>query len=141
MAKLTAKQEKFCQEFMKTGNQSEAYRTSYDVGEGAKNEGIWVNACKVMANAKVSLRVFELQELAQERTLVTVESLTKELEEARQIAKKIDQPSAMNGSSMGKAKLHGLDTQKIDMNLSGSVQVEELEKGKERNAKRVKPKD
>lgn len=105
----------FCQEFIKCGNQSEAYRTAYDVGETAKSEGIWVNACKVMANAKVSLRVFELQELAQERTLVTVESLSKELDEARAMAIKTKQPSAMTGASMGKAKLHGLDVQKIDL--------------------------
>jgi len=67
-----------------------------------------------MANPKVSLRVFELQEMAQERTLVTVQSLTTELDEAKELAIKTNQPSAMTGAIMGKAKLHGLDVNKHD---------------------------
>lgn len=119
--KLTDKQEAFCLAYLECNNQSEAYRQAYDVGENTKAAGIHVDACKLMGSPNVALRVFELQQIAQERTLVTVESLTKELEEAREMAIKTNQPAAMTGASMGKAKLHGLDVQKID--LTGSMSV------------------
>lgn len=121
--KLTAKQEKFCQEYIKCGNQSEAYRLSYEVGEKTKDKTVWEAACRVMADSKVSARVFDLQQLAQERTLVTVKSLTEELDEARELAKDIKQPAAMTGASMGKAKLHGLDIQKLDVNGNLTVNI------------------
>jgi phage terminase small subunit len=115
MSKLTAKQEMFCQEFIKCGNASEAYRNSCEVKKDTKPESIWVAACRLMANAKVSSRVYELQQEAVERTLVTVESLTLELEESHKMAKQEKQAAAMTGATMGKAKLHGLDVQKIDL--------------------------
>lgn len=139
--KLTAKQEKFCQEYIKCGNQSEAYRLSYDVGEDTKPKCVWEEACKLMASPKVSQRVFDLQEMAQERTLTTVDSLTKELNEAKALAVKTNQPSAMTGAIMGKAKLHGLDIQKIDMNLNGALTMDRLSDGRKRAAERNKPED
>ena len=122
--KLTAKQEKFCQEYIKCGNQSEAYRQAYDVSKNTKDESVWVNACKLMADAKVSQRVYELQEKALERTLVTVESLTIELEEARAMAQDTGQPAAMTSASMGKAKIHGFDVQKHQVEASFSVSID-----------------
>ena len=139
--KLTAKQEKFCQEYIKCGNQSEAYRAAYEVSKTTKPETVWCNSCQLMADTKVSQRVFELQQLAQERTLVTVESLTEELNDSHAMAKKEKQASAMTGATMGKAKLHGLDVHKIDMTLSGNISVDNLEKGRKRALKREKPED
>lgn len=142
MAKLTAKQEKFCQEYIRCSNQSEAYRTVYNVKKDRKPEYVWTDACVLMANPKVAQRVFELQQLAQERTLVTVESLTNELNENRDFAKQQKQPAAMTSATMGKAKIHGLDAQKIDMTIKASVeQVDNLEKGRERALKREKPEE
>ena len=126
--KLTDKQEAFCLAYLECNNQSEAYRQAYNVGENTKPESIWVNSCKLMADTKVSQRVFELQQIAQERTLVTVESLTKELEEAREKATEWGQAAAMTGASMGKAKLHGLDVQKIDLKGSMSVVIDQANK-------------
>ena len=113
--KLTPKQEAFALKYVECGNASEAYRTCYDVGENTKPEGIWVDACKTLAKPNVSLRVFQLQEAAAERTLVTVESLTIEYEEARKIGKDEKQSAAMSTATTGKAKLHGLliDRQEI----------------------------
>ena len=121
--KLTAKQEKFCQEYIKCGNQSEAYRLSYNVGKNTQPACIWTEACLLMADPKVSQRVFELQELAQERTLTTVDSLTEELNEAKELAKETKQSSAMTSAIMGKAKLHGLDIQKLDVNGNLTVNI------------------
>ncbi len=119
--KLTGKQEAFCLKYVECGNQSEAYRHAYDVGENTKPETVWRKAVEVMANGKVSARVFALQELAQERTLVTIESITIELEEARAMAVKTDQSSAMTAASMGKAKVNGLLVDKVDANIAGKI--------------------
>jgi phage terminase small subunit len=106
---LTQKQEAFALAFVETGNASEAYRRAYDVGAETKPEGVWVNASKLLADTKVSLRVYELRELAREMALVSVGSLTQELESARAHAMADPKGAAAAVSAiMGKAKLHKL---------------------------------
>lgn len=113
--KLTPKQEQFARKYVECGNASEAYRYAYNVGEKTLPKTVWEESCKVLAGPKVSARVFELQEAAKERTLVTVESLTKELNESRALAVEQDNPSEMTKATMAKAKLHGLDVHKVDL--------------------------
>ena len=108
MASLTTKQEAFCLAYVETGNASEAYRSAYDVGENTKPETVWKRASELMADGAVAGRVAELKAQAAERALVTVASLTTELDEARALAKAVANPAAMTGATMGKAKLHGL---------------------------------
>lgn len=115
MSELTIKQENFCQKYIELGNASEAYRQSYDVSPDCAKETIWVNSCKLLSDANVSQRVKELQQLAQEVHLVTVGTITAELEEARGIAKQEKQPAPMISASMGKAKLHGLAADKHEI--------------------------
>ena len=112
--KLTPKQEAFALAYVETGNASEAYRRSYDVREDSKPEGIWVRASELLSNSKVAVRIAELQMKAQERTLVTIESITRELEVARYLAETEKQSSAMTAAIMGKAKVNGLLVDKID---------------------------
>jgi phage terminase small subunit len=112
---MTPKQEAFALAYVETGNASEAYRRAYDVGEDTSNQVIWNEASKVLANHYVSVRVMELQEAAQERCIVTIESLTKELDEDRTLAREEKQPSAAITAVMGKAKLHGLVTDKKEL--------------------------
>ncbi len=114
MVKLTPQREAFALKYAECNNQSEAYRHAFNVKPDTKPSSIWVNACKLMADAKVAQRVFELQEAAQERTLVTIESITEELEEARQMGLHTEQGSAMTAASMGKAKVNGLLVDKVD---------------------------
>ncbi|HDT5074127.1 TPA: terminase small subunit [Enterobacter asburiae] len=116
MAGLTIKQEAFCQAYIETGNASEAYRTAY-AADKMKAEAIHVNASKLLDNAKVALRVKELQGEIKQRHNVTVDSLLKELEEARQAALGAETPqsSAAVAATMGKAKLTGLDKQIVEM--------------------------
>jgi phage terminase small subunit len=118
--KLTPKQEKFSLVYVETGNASEAYRQAYDVGPDTKPETIWREASAALANGNVAVRVMELHATAAERTLVTVESLTKELEVSRLLAQSEKQPAAMTSATMGKAKLHGLgvDNSKVELGIS-----------------------
>lgn len=115
MASLTIKQEAFCQAYIETGNASEAYRTAY-AADKMKPEAVHVNASKLLDNAKVALRVKELQGEIKQRHNVTVDSLLAELEEARQKALSAETPqsSAAVAATMGKAKLVGLDKQIVD---------------------------
>lgn len=115
---LTPKQEAFCLAYMETGNASEAYRQAYDAG-GMTPVSINRKAKELIDNGKIAARLSTLRERAVERTLVTVESIAAELDEARALAlsAEVSQPSAAISASMGKAKLYGLI---IDKKLLGS---------------------
>lgn len=123
---LTAKQEKFCQKYMETGNASEAYRQSYNCVKST-DKSIHELSSTLLKNINVSSRVKELKENTQKRHEITVDDLIKELEEARQIAIGKDGeksiPSAMVSATMGKAKLLGLDITKIETNQPIVVQI------------------
>ena len=106
---LTPKQEKFCQVYIETGNASEAYRQAYDVTK-AKEATINRNAKAQLDHIKISARIESLRELHQKRHEVTVDSLTIEYEEARELAKGVEAPAAMVSATTGKAKLHGLSS-------------------------------
>ena len=105
--KLTEKQEAFARYVAEGDTYSGAYRKAYDA-ENMLQKSIHEKASELMANVKVRSRVMELQELAQERTLVTVESLTREYEEARLKALEDGQAAASVSATTGKAKLHGM---------------------------------
>lgn len=116
---LTPKQEAFARAYVETGNASEAYRRAYNVGENTKAETVWRKASELLSDGKVTARVSELQSQAVERTMVTVESLTEKLEEARKHALKDEKgASAAVSAIMGMAKLHGLLIEKQDLTSS-----------------------
>ena len=124
MTDLTPKQQAFALAYVETGNASEAYRRAYDA-ENSSPETIKVEASRLLDNPNVALTVVGLQEEARERTLVTLESLTRELDEDRSLARKLEMPSAAVSAVMGKAKLHGLITDKTknDTTLSGDEKM------------------
>lgn len=111
---LTPKQEKFAQLYVELGSAAEAYRQSYNTK--AKPEAVQVRASELLAHSKVSVRVSEIRQQLAESNKVTLDSLLKELEEARQAALCAETPqsSAAVAATMGKAKLVGMDKQIID---------------------------
>lgn len=111
---LTPKQEKFCLSYIETGNASEAYRLAYNAGK-MKAGSIHRKAKELLDNGKITARINELRAAHRERHNVTVDSITTELEEARQQAIKAGSPSAAVAASMGKAKLHGLLVEKTEI--------------------------
>jgi phage terminase small subunit len=111
-SKLTPKQEAFALAYVETGNASEAYRRSYDVKNTA-TKTIWEASSRLLADSKVSARVEELQARAVKRHDVTVDSLTRELDEDRELARSLAMPSAAISAVMGKAKLHGLASDRM----------------------------
>ena len=120
MMTLTPKQEAFCLAYIETGNASEAYRRAYSAGKMSEN-AVHVAASRLLDNPKITLRVAELQASHQERHDVTVDSLTGELEDARDLATVNKQPAAVVSAVMGKAKLHGLIKDRVEH--SGSIDL------------------
>ena len=59
--KLTPKQNKFAEEYVNTGNASEAYRRAYDVAKTTSNEVIAVEGSRLLTEPNISLRVKELK--------------------------------------------------------------------------------
>ena len=128
MAKLTQKQESACQAYIECdGNQSAAYRQAYDA-ENMSPETIWKEASILFNLPHVTVRVLELQALHAERHNVTVDTITKELDENRKVAKYNDQSAAMTAATMGKAKIHGLVTDKKELagKDGGPLQIAEI---------------
>ena len=66
------------------------------------------NAARLNGNERVSARIMELLEDGAQKTVTTVASIITELEEAREVAKTVEQPASMVAASMGKAKVAGL---------------------------------
>jgi phage terminase small subunit len=69
--KLTPKQRKFAEEYINTGNASEAYRRAYDVSETTSNDVIAVKASELLKNGNISVRVKELQKKEAEDFQIT----------------------------------------------------------------------
>jgi len=87
-------------------------------------------ASRLLANSKVGARVAELQAHHLRRHDVTVDSLTEEFEDARDLAMSINQPSAAISATSGKARLHGHDKGTGNVNISvqqNTVKLSRLE--------------
>lgn len=109
MADLTPKQEAFCLAYLETGNAAEAYRRGYDVAADARDSWIYVEACQLLDNPKVALRLRELKDQAAKLALYTVSAAYDELEDARSLAMQEKNPSAAVSAINGKVKLFGLE--------------------------------
>ncbi|UXN64423.1 terminase [Phyllobacterium sp. A18/5-2] len=110
--------EKFAQAVVEGKSAAEAYA---DAGFKPQRQ----NAARLMTNDDVVARVKELQAEGAERTLVSIESLTNELEEARRLAMADEKgASAAVAAVMGKAKLHGLLIEKNEHTGKGGAPIE-----------------
>lgn len=110
---MTPKQEAFCLAFVETGNASEAYRRAYDA-ENMKPETINVQASKMLSDPKIAIRLAVLRDEHVERHNLTVDDLIAQLDEDRTFARDLKAPAAAITASMGKAKLLGFLTDKIE---------------------------
>jgi phage terminase small subunit len=117
--KLTQKQETFCLAYVETGNASEAYRRAYNAGK-MKPESVNVNASKLMADAKISLRVAGLKADLVERHQITADDIAKMLREDRDFARECATPAAAVSATMGLAKLYGLITDRLSAQVTDS---------------------
>lgn len=127
---LTIKQENFCLAYLETGNATEAYRRAYDASK-MKDSVINVKASELLANGKITVRLEELRKPILERHNITVDDLLAELEQARKAALDATTPqaSAATAATMGKAKLLGYLTDKVEATVTNKelpVSVDEF---------------
>lgn len=106
---LTPKQEAFALAFFETGNAAEAYRRAYDVAENAKDHWLYVEASQLLDHPEVALRLKDLQAQAERLSIYTRQKAMDELEQARNEAMKLGNPSAAVSAINSKVKLYGLD--------------------------------
>ena len=111
------KKEKFTQLWHQGNKKAEAYRQSHPACKRWKAETVHKRASELSLTREVQGRYEELQEEAGAIHGITVKSLLKELEEARESALHAETPqsSAAVSASMAKAKLCGFDVNKVDL--------------------------
>ena len=113
--KLQPKQEAFAVAVVKNGGDKVKAREEAGYSMRMNRAAQGVDADVLYNHPKISIRIKELQETARETAEAsfkcTVESLVKELEEARAIALGLENPqtSAAIAATMGKAKIMGMD--------------------------------
>lgn len=116
---LTPKQLAFACAYVELGNAAEAYRRSYDA-KNMQAKTIHEAACRLLADSKVSARVEQLQADLVRQHSVTIGSLVAELDDAREIALSHEkpQPAAAVAATLGKARLLGMLTERIQANVT-----------------------
>jgi hypothetical protein len=105
-AKLTAKQEAFCQGIADGLGQADAYRMAYDA-ENMKDNTIYPLASKLMNNNKVATRVAELKSQVAEKQLWTREMSVKGLMSAYRIALEAKASTGMTAAVKELNIMHG----------------------------------
>jgi phage terminase small subunit len=119
MAKtLTPKQERFCVEYVKTGNASEAYRRAYDA-EGMKPEVVAVKASELLKNGKVAVRLAELRAPVVAEARYGLKEAMDECAEAMNLARATEQAGAFVSAVALRAKLAGLLVERREQGKPG----------------------
>ena len=73
---LTEKQEKFVQNIIAGMSQADAYRSAYSC-KNMSNNAVYVNASKLMADTKITLRVQELRDQMEDEAVMTAKERLK----------------------------------------------------------------
>ena len=122
MSKLTAKQEKFCIEYVKTGNASEAYRLAYDAG-GMKPASINRKAKELMDNGKIAAMLVTLRAPAIKEAQVTLIDHLSDLKDLRAKAEKDGKWGPAIAAEIARGKASGLYVEhvKLDATVKGTV--------------------
>lgn len=141
---LTAKQEKFCQVYVKNGMESisGAYKESYDV-ENCKDETIYPNASRLAADSRIIARVTELNEkvngtlkidksFIQAKLLSYVNKLEKYLDSNPQLTNQVTDNLRKQVVSL--AEVTGL---LIDKSVNVNIDANDLTENKQELAKRL----
>ena len=117
---LTAKQEAFVQNIIQGMSQADAYRSAYSCKNMSDNS-IYVNASKLMADAKVAQRVSELREQLAKPSIMTaqerLEWLTRLINsEEETTSDKLRAADIMN-------KMQGEYVQKVEAEVKNAVNI------------------
>ena len=104
------RQKHFARVYIETQNAAEAFRQAYN--DSLPSAETARKAKKVKESVGVQAEIRRLRAEIDRKFMVSIADLTKELDENRLLARELGKPEAMNAATMGKAKLHGLITDK-----------------------------
>lgn len=105
--RMLPRRELFCQKYIELGIAYEAHRAA-GYGPTMNDKTRTEAACRLLAKPAIQERLEELRIEHQARHGVTVDSLTSDLQDDRELARSKGQAAAAISATMGKAKLHGL---------------------------------
>ena len=116
---LTPKQERFAQCIADGMSQADAYRSAFDVRPTTKQESIYVNASKLMADANILQRVAELKADLSAKALWTREDSVRTLVD---VVRKADKASDAVSAVRELNAMHGFNApQKHSINADVNV--------------------
>jgi len=113
---LTASEERFCVAYVETGHKIPSYRKAFEA-DHPDDRVIWRRVERLLTYPRILKEIERLKANIREKHDVTIESLLKELEEARKAALNAEtaQASAAVAATMGKAKITGLEKSKLEV--------------------------
>ena len=130
--KMTARQEKFCEEYLQSGNATAAYQAAY----GGKSDSSRASASALLRNANIRSRLAELQAAVTNEKILSAQEIQTLLssigrrEVMEQIylpnGEQVQRPVSVRDSIMALqtlAKIQGLFVSKAEVELSGAVPV------------------
>ncbi len=103
-------------------NQSEAYRSAYDVAPDTKTDTVNQKASRLMSEGKIRARVAELRKPVVEAAQITLKGHLERLNELSRISQESGQMSAAIAAEVARGKASGLYVERTE--LSGSVAVQ-----------------
>ena len=115
---LTPQRELFAQAVASGKSQADAYREAYKVKPNTKPECVQVNASKLMADAKVALRVAELRAPIAEKAQLTLESHLERLAQLSKKAEEDGQFSAAISAEVARGKAAGVHIEKSEQAIT-----------------------
>lgn len=116
---LTSKQEAFAQAVASGMSQVDAYRSSYDVSDTAKPEGLYVDASKLMSDPNIALRVTLLKDEIAAKALWTREDSVRTL---KSVIEGNDKGSEVTGAVKVLNEMHGYNAPK-EINIKANMGV------------------
>ena len=130
---LTARQERFVAEYVICLNASQAALKA-----GYSENGAEVTGCKLLKNPKVAAAIAAKQAAVAERLELTAEGVLSDLADLQAKATEAGNFSAAIRAAELRGKHLGIFTDKVDLNVGGSV-THELVRGRARAAKATRP--
>lgn len=118
-AKLTAKQEAFCQAIADGMTQADAYRSAYSADNMA-DKTVWKRASELMAYGEVAGRVAELKSKLEAKQLWSREMSVKGLVAAYKVASNAGNASGMTGAIKELNAMHGFN-EPTKVNVTGDI--------------------
>ena len=116
--KLTIKQERFAQLFVRTGNAADAYLQAYACQRGTKRTTLRAEGHKLIQHPEIARRIEQLRERVRKSHDLTVQDILNELDENRELAVREGQASAATQATMGKAKVSGFLVERIQAEIT-----------------------